>query len=202
MFPSESSKASTPKLTPIEEQRRNELTEEFINLLPNYRGCRLELGRIARELKPLYVRAGRKGGWSRFVTSQGHKVRTVDEWITDYERDKGLRKAPVKKRVKQPKKGSRGNVAESATLADLHVDLSGKPFKDKKEIVEAIFVLTAEEKRKFIDAVNRLGPEESTRRMYEAISDEKKPVQSVRLIQYSELRDAVARHLPTKKASE
>jgi hypothetical protein len=189
-------------LSPDEQHRCHELTKEFINLLPNYRGARLELGRIARELKPLYVKAGRKGGWSAFVTSQGQKVRTVDQWILDYERDKGLRQPAENKKVKRSKKAGKGNVADSATLKEPYVALSGKPFKDEKEIVEAIFVLTAEEKRKFIDAVNRLGPKEATRRMYEAVSDEKKPVQSVRLIQYSELRDTIARRLPAKKVAE
>ena len=193
---------TTPALSPAEERRCNELIRNFENQLPLHRGSRLELGHIARELKPLYVKAGRKGGWSAFVTSHGQKVRTVDEWILDYERDSGFRKPAENKRVKSPKKRSRGNVADSATLTDSHVALSGKPFKDKKEIVEAIFVLTAEEKRKFIDAVNRLGPEEATLRMYEAVSDEKKPVKSVRLIQYSELRDTIARHLPAKKVAE
>jgi hypothetical protein len=189
-------------LSPSEQHRLSELTSEFINLLPGYRGSRLELGRIARELKPLYVRSGRNGGWSKFVTSQGQQVRTVDQWILDYERDRGLRQPAEKKKVKRFKKVSRGNVAESATFREPEVNLSGKPFRDGKEIVEAIFVLTAEEKRKFIDAVNRLGPEEATRRMYEAVSDEKKPVQSVRLTQYSELHNTIARHLPAEKVAE
>lgn len=189
---------TTPALPPAEERRCNELIRNFENQLPLHRGSRLELGHIARELKPLYVKAGRKGGWSAFVTSHGQKVRTVDEWILDYERDRGFCKPAETKRVKPPKKRSRGNVADSATFLEPEVNLSGKPFKDGKEIVEAIFVLTKEEKRNFIDAVRRLGPMESTWRMYEALVAEKKTARSVALVNSSELGEAIARHAAAK----
>jgi hypothetical protein len=157
-------------LSSAEQLRLGELTSEFIDLLPEYRGCRLELGRIARELKPLYVKAGRDGGWSKFVTSQGKKVRTVDEWITDYEREVGIRQPAEKKKVRRNPKRAKGNVADSATLPEPGVTLSGKPFLDGKEIVEAVFVLaTLVERMQFMEAVKEIGPEKAPEFMMEGL---------------------------------
>jgi len=97
-------------LSTAEERRLNELTSEFINQLPQVRGSILEAGRIAHELKPLYAKAGRYGGWSAFVKSQGLVVRTVDGWILSYERSVGLRPPREKK--------ARLNVADPATFDD------------------------------------------------------------------------------------
>jgi hypothetical protein len=97
-------------LSAAEERLLNELTGEFINQIPYVRGSILEAGRIARELKPLYVKAGRNGGWSGFVTSQGLVVRTVDRWILDYERSVGIR-PPAEKNAKR-------NVVKTATFSD------------------------------------------------------------------------------------
>jgi hypothetical protein len=152
-------KSQKTPLSPTEQRRLGELTSEFIDLLPNYRGSRLELGRIARELKPLYCRPGRDGGWSQFVTSQGQVLRTVDKWIEDYEIHIGVRKPAEKKRVKRKKVQTKVNVAESATFPEPHVALSGKPFSDGKEIVEAVFVLASvAERAQFMEAVKEIGP--------------------------------------------
>lgn len=157
-------------LSPDEQLRLGELTSEFINLLPSYRGCRLELGRIARELKPLYVKVGRSGGWSKFVTSQGQNVRTVDGWIIDYEVSAGLRQATENKGHRGHTARSKRNVAESATFPETQVALSGKPFPDGKEIVEAVFVLaTAAERMQFMEAVREIGPEKAAEFMVEGL---------------------------------
>jgi hypothetical protein len=163
-------KSEKTPLSPAEQIRLGELTSEFINLLPNYDGCRLELGRIARELKPLYCRPGRHGGWSSFVKSQGKVVRTVDEWITDYEVSIGLRQPTEKKGRKGNATRTKRNVAESATFQETQVALSGKPFPDGKEIVEAVFVLaTAAERTQFMEAVKEIGPEKAAEFMMEGL---------------------------------
>ena len=162
-------KSEKTQLSPAEQIRLGELTSEFINLLPNYDGCRLELGRIALELKPLYCRPGRHGGWSKFVKSQGKNVRTVDEWITDYEVSTGLRQPTEKKGRKGKATRSKRNVAESATFPETQVALSGKPFPDGKEIVEAVFVLTPAEKAQFIEAFKEIGPEQAPGLMVEGL---------------------------------
>jgi hypothetical protein len=162
--------AETKPLSPAEQLRLGELSSEFINLLPNYRGCRLELGRIAGELKPLYVKVGRHGGWSRFITSQGLAVRTVDKWIEDYGVDIGIREPAGKKGVKRKTPQAKRNVADSATFPEPHVDLSGKPFSDGKEIVEAVFVLgTAAERTQFMEALKEIGPEKAPEFMMEGL---------------------------------
>lgn len=55
---------------------------------------RLDLGRIARELKPLYLTTGQREsgkGWEAFLEARGLEDRTVDRWILDYECSAGIR---------------------------------------------------------------------------------------------------------------
>jgi hypothetical protein len=124
------------RLSPDEERRLNELTREFINNLPFVRGSVLEQGRIARELKPLYVESGRNGGWSPFVKSQGLVVRTVDEWILKYERHMGLR-PPAEKRAK---KSARVNVAKPATFGDDPEGYFDETSPEEQQLVESLSV--------------------------------------------------------------
>jgi hypothetical protein len=58
-------KPELPPLSAQEQERLQELVPEFINQCHRVRGSRLEAGKLAYELKPLYCRAGRKGGWRR-----------------------------------------------------------------------------------------------------------------------------------------
>jgi hypothetical protein len=162
-------KSEKTPLSPDEQLRLGELISEFTNLLPNYEGSRLELGRVARELKPLFCRPGRHGGWSRFVTSLGKNLRTVDEWISDYEVSIGVRQPTENKRYNGKASRQKRNVAESATFPQAHVALSGKPFPDGKEIVEAVFVLTPAEKAQFIEALKEIGPEQAPGLMVEGL---------------------------------
>jgi hypothetical protein len=141
-------------LSPDEERRLAELTEEFINQLPYVRGSILEAGRIARELKPLYVKSGRKGGWKRFVTSQGRVVRTVDGWILDYERSAGLRPPAEKKAKKSPVL----NVAKSATFND-------DPNNDDPD---GYFAEASPEEQQFVATVS---PEQISGQLTEALAD-------------------------------
>jgi hypothetical protein len=88
-------KTELPPLSAREHEQLQELIPEFINQCRHVRSSRLEAGKLASQLKPLYCRAGRKGGWRRFVEKEcGQKLRTVDEWILDYERSIGIRQPP------------------------------------------------------------------------------------------------------------
>jgi hypothetical protein len=91
-------KSNPPPLDPQEQELLQELIPEFIDQCHHVRCSRLEAGKLASQLKPLYCRAGRKGGWRRFVEQEcGQKVRTVDEWILDYNRSIGIRQPPEPK---------------------------------------------------------------------------------------------------------
>lgn len=90
----------------------------------------MEAGRIARELKPLYVKAGRSGGWSGFVTSQGLVVRTVDGWILSYERSVGLRPPAEKK--------PRLNVAKPATFSDDPDGYFAQPTPEDQQFMDSL----------------------------------------------------------------
>jgi hypothetical protein len=78
----------------IDNRRQNQLVRNFDDQLAVRKQNRLELGRVARELKPLYVTHGQrqKGrGWEAFLEERGLSRSTVDEWILDYERSIGAR---------------------------------------------------------------------------------------------------------------
>jgi hypothetical protein len=115
------------------------------------------------------VKIGRKGEWSGFLKHRGIPVSTADDWIRDYKRYARIPQSTEKKGHGRNRKGRKGNVTDSVTLPEPSVDLSGKPYKDGKEIVEAIFVLTKDQKRKFIDAVQKLGPAAATQIMYQFV---------------------------------
>ena len=157
-------------LTDEQEQQRQNLIYEFDCHYAQYGKSQFELGRILFELKPLYVKIGRKGEWSGFLKHRGIPISTADDWIRKYKKRAGIPQSTGKKGHRSRRKGRKGNVTGSGTLpTEPYVDLSGKPFKDKKEIVEAIFVLTEEQKRKFIDAVQELGPAAATQIMYQFV---------------------------------
>lgn len=78
----------------IDNRRQNQLVRNFDDQLEVRKHNRLELGRIARELKSLYVTRGQreKGrGWEAFLEQRGLSRSTVDEWILDYECSIGAR---------------------------------------------------------------------------------------------------------------
>jgi hypothetical protein len=66
----------------------------FDSLLAVHKTNRLELGRLARELKHAYLSKGKRVagmGWSAFCEKRGLKCDTVDKWILAYERSVGLK---------------------------------------------------------------------------------------------------------------
>ena len=157
-------KTELPALSALERDRLEELIKEFQCQVELHRQSRLELGKIASDLKPLYARLGRKGNWTKFLKELHLKVRTVDDWILDYERSCGRRKPAENKPPK-------GNVADSATFqkATPYVVASDNPDANGREAISATFVLTTDEKQLFIAAVRRLGHDEATQRIYRAL---------------------------------
>jgi len=66
-----------------------------------------------------------------------------------------------------PKSSPRRGRQESAPAP--YLALTGKPFDDGKEIVEAVFLLTANERHQFLESVRLIGPDRATRIMFEAV---------------------------------
>lgn len=155
-------KTDLPPLSAKEKEDLEELIKDFTAQVGLVRTSRWEAGKIASELAPLYKRAGRKGGWTRFLRERGLKVRTVDDWILEYQRSINLRKPP------EPK-GPKGNVADSATFEEEQVIPSDNPDNNGREALHATFVLGKDEKTLFMAAVGRLGHKQATRLMYEAL---------------------------------
>jgi hypothetical protein len=75
-------------------QNEQILVEEFDALLTFRKQNRLDLGKMARQLKKIHLERGerQKGkGWEAFLTDRGLNDRTVDRWIEAYEIASGLR---------------------------------------------------------------------------------------------------------------
>ena len=165
-------KIALPPLNAHEQEDLQELIKAFQRQVGLVRVSRLEAGKIARELKPLYKRSGRKGGWRRFIEEDcGLRVRTVDDWILDYERDAGFRKLAESKAPK-------GNVAESATFHSeptAQVVVNQATDKNGRVAVGAVFVLEKDQREPFLAALKKLKPEEATRLMYQALVRDGQP---------------------------
>jgi hypothetical protein len=76
-------------------RKQNQLIRDFDERLELHKQNRLELGRIARELKALHLTHGereRGKGWEAFLADRDLQVRTVDRWIEAYEVANGLRR--------------------------------------------------------------------------------------------------------------
>lgn len=165
-------KTDLPPLSAQDEDHLEELIRDFKAQAVLIRFTRHEAGRIARELKPLYARSGRKGGWRRFVEDEcGLKVRTVDDWILEYEREAGFRKLAESK-------APRGNIADSATFHSeptAQVVVNQAADKNGRVAVGAVFVLEKDQREPFLAALKKLKPEEATRLMYQALVRDGQP---------------------------
>jgi hypothetical protein len=115
-------------------------------------------------LNPLYSKPGCKGKWKKFVTSKGHKVSTVNGLI------KRL-KDGWEESVRKPK--ARPNQPNSGRFDGPHLAPTDRPYPDDKEILEAAFLLTADEKEQFMEALRfpLLTPEKALEIMLKAVID-------------------------------
>jgi len=147
-------------LTAKEEALRQKLLQQLDKALADFLPSRKQTARILTQLRPLYSKPGCKGRWTKFLTSKRIAVSTANDLIRRYKNGwKDLSKKPRK--VNPPKSGGLQRSPQ--------VELTGKPFPDGKEIVEALFALTADQKQQFIESVSFIGAEEATQIMFEAV---------------------------------
>jgi hypothetical protein len=143
-----------------EEALRKRLLGELDKALSDFVPSRKQTARILTELRPLYSKPGCKGRWTTFLLSKKIAVSTANDLVRRYKNGwvDAVRKP---RKTNQPKSGG--------LRRSPHVDLTGKPFPDGKEIVEALFALTADQKQQFIESVSFIGAEEATQIMFEAV---------------------------------
>jgi hypothetical protein len=155
-----------------------QLDQEMLILDPS----RLQAGRILyhmkRWLKQWNLLKGRHGRWEATCTKHGIDRKTAENWIVRYQERADI---PIADWVVQPAK-PKGKKSQQAweknpvRVTGLSVP-SVEPAKDedhdssteRRLAVECIFVLTMEEKHKFMDAVNALGPLAATQEIYKAV---------------------------------
>jgi hypothetical protein len=157
-----------------------QLDQEMLVLDPS----RLQAGRILyhmkRWLKQWNLLKGRHGRWEATCTSHGIDRKTAENWIVRYQERAGISVAdwvvqPAKPKGKKFQQDWKKNPVKVTGLSVPSVE----PAKDedhdssteRRLAVECIFVLTMEEKHKFMDAVKALGELGATQEMYKAVID-------------------------------
>jgi hypothetical protein len=149
-------------LTKEEEAERKKLVRKLDKALALGIKSKKEEAECWALLNPLYSKPGCKGRWKKFVTSKGHKISTVNGLI------KRL-KDGWQKSARKPK--PRLNQPNSGRFTEPHLAFTDKPFPDGKEILEAAFLLTPDEKDQFMEALRIIGPEEALGIMFQAVVD-------------------------------
>jgi hypothetical protein len=167
--------AKGDRLKKAEEQWR-QLVDALDKELPVFKRNRDQTGRILYEIKVFLAKhgwdKGRRGRWKPLLAEKQLSVSTANDLVRDYEEMANL---PASERffapptTKNSQKHRKKNSAVSALLSGGLLDLTGKPFPDGKEIVEAVFVLTADEKHQFMKSVRILTPVESLHLMFETV---------------------------------
>jgi hypothetical protein len=82
------------RYSPMELQECSLTIKQFDSLLEAHETNRLELGRLALELKQAHLSKGKRiagMGWLAFCEKRNLKCDTVDKWILAYERSVGLK---------------------------------------------------------------------------------------------------------------
>jgi hypothetical protein len=119
--------------------KQNKLVRDFDKQLDIRMGNRLELGRIARELKTLHVTHGQRErgkGWEAFLAERDLDDRTVDRWIEAYEIANNLRrKEPVRDKVSRTNDDNKG-VSLSEPSGEDGADSNGQSEPDHSPISE------------------------------------------------------------------
>jgi hypothetical protein len=156
-----------------------ELDQEMLILDPS----RLQAGRILyhmkRWLKQWNLLKGRRGRWDATCTKHGIDRKTAENWIVRYQEradipaDEWVVQPPAKTKGKKSQQNCKKNPVKVTGLREPSVN----PAKDedhdssteRRLAIECIFVLTMEEKHKFMDAVKALGELGATQEMYKAV---------------------------------
>ena len=160
------------RLTEEEESERQRLVNELDEALSAELLSKKKQAQCWAALRPLYSKPGCKGKWEKFITSKGCKKSTVNGLIKRL--NDGWEES-----VKKPRRLS-SNRANSARFTGPGLEFTGKPFltddevaagKGGKEILEAAFLFTPDEKEQFMEALRIIGPEKALDIMRSAVLD-------------------------------
>jgi len=179
-----------PKLT--KEQRLaldcewNRLEDALESEMHELHPVRVAVGCILYQMKVFLKKwglsKGRRGRWDALLRKHDLNRETVRQWICLYQTEN---KVPPEEWVFQPGKPTKSQQNGQNNTPDLSVLTSqcvteievarenGKHTKDQspeqRMAVECVFCLTLEEKRRFMEAVARLGTLEATQRIYRSL---------------------------------
>jgi len=169
-----------------ERQQWDALVTELDKELLIFGPVRHELGRILYNIKVHLKKHGldkaRTGKWEAMLRERQIEKSTARDWVVKYQQAEGI---PLDKcffpketlRAKKTRKSHRyrgNNRAGTALIeSDARIDVAPDEKKDKspqgRMPVECVFVLTFDEKLRFVEAVKNLGPLRATQLMYKAL---------------------------------
>ena len=152
------------RLTREEDAERKKLVRKLDKALATGLRSKKEEAECWALLNPLYSKPGCNGKWKKFVTSNGHKISTVNGLI------KRL-KDGWEESIRKPK--PHPNQPNSGRFTEPRLAFANKPFPDGKEILEAAFLLTLDQKEQFMDSVRIIGAEVALDIMVEAVIRER-----------------------------
>jgi hypothetical protein len=152
------------RLTKDEDVERQRLVKQLDKALEAEFLSKKQQTEILAKLRPFYSKPGCKSQWKTFLGSKGLKKPTVNANI------KRLQEGWPEV-VKKPKPGP--NRLNSSRFESSDLALTGKPYPDGKEILEAAFLLTVDEKEDFLEALRSpvLTPEKALEVMRLALVD-------------------------------
>ena len=171
---------------PTERQKWDNLVTELDEELIVYGPVRHELGRILYNIK-VHLRKhdldkGRRGRWETILAERKIEKSTARDWVVKYQQAEGIALDkcffPAEtKRLKKTRKSHKYRENNSAGTAlmesDARIDVAPDDKKDAspqgRSAVECVFVLTFQEKLRFVKAVEKLGTLRATQRMYLAV---------------------------------
>jgi hypothetical protein len=157
------------RLIESEETERKRLVEELDQALSGELLSKKKQAECWSLLRPLYSKPGCKSQWGKFVKSRGQSASTVNGLI------KRLNDGWETSVRKQNKLSNRPNPGQ---FNGPGLEFTGKPFLDEeeiaagtagKEILEAAFLLTPDEKEQFMEALRIIEPEKALGIMLTAV---------------------------------
>ena len=138
-----------------------------------------EVGRILYEMKLLLkkfgLNKGRRGRWQAVLRKHEIDRKTAENWIRMYQEKAGIpaHKLVVAAGRKSQQNGQKNTVNPTALGPDPWIEAAKEDEQDRSPegrlAIECCFVLTLDEKRRFMDAVEKLGELRATQLMYQAV---------------------------------
>ncbi len=166
------------------EQQWSDLLARLQQEWPIHRQSRLVSGKILYDMKRWLKKYGQhkgcKGRWKSTLESLQPPIprSTAYDLIRDWQEYQDTPADQCAVARKKPQQNSQNNLPDSGALAPGRVDQPVIKVKeeddydsseDKRNPVWCVFVLTMEEKHRFMTAVNALGPLAATQEMYKAV---------------------------------